>query len=281
MGSFGKFRKAGGRATVAGSSGQIQFNDDGSLAGDSGLTFVSSTDELNVGFVQLTAEQGSAPADPGAGNGGYLYTKADGKVYWRSNDIGETDLTVGATSVAGSDTQLQYNNGGSAGGASNLVYNDSNGYLGVGASGGALTHRLTLPNTSDVGGRVKANAFVTYSSKRYKDTIQKIENPLDILDKINGVTYQWKDSGRSDIGFIAEDVGKILPCVVDYEKNGVDAIAMDYTRINAVLVEAVKEQTKIIFSQKKQLDKLTDLLETLNNSQKDKFKSVITLLKDN
>jgi chemotaxis protein histidine kinase CheA len=123
---------------------------------------------------------------------------------------------------------------------------------------------------------------------------------MELINKIDGVTYKWNDSGRTDIGFIAEDVGKVLPCVVDYEENGVDAMAMDYTRINAVLVEAAKQQDralrqqatalqdqkkayekqqKMISMQKEQLDKLTNLFETLTISQKDKFKSMLGLLK--
>jgi hypothetical protein len=276
---FGKFRKAVVSVAIGGSDTQVQFNDDGSLAGDAGLTYAKGTDELDVGLIQLKAEQGSTPADPGAGNGGFLYTKADGKVYWRSNDLGETDLTTGATSVAGSDTQLQYNNGGSGGGAADLSYNDSNGYFGIGSSGGSVTHRVTLPNTDGVAGRIKANAYVTYSSKRYKNNIKNIQNPMEIINKIDGVTYKWNDSGRTDIGFIAEDVGKTLPCVVDYEPNGVDAMAMDYTRINAVLVEAVKEQNKILEAQKKKIDGLVELFGNLAAHQKKKFKLISSLLK--
>lgn len=279
MGSFGKFRKGTVSVAVGGGDTQVQFNDEGSLAGDAGLTYSKATDELDVGRLQLKVEQGTAPADPGAGNGGFLYTKADGKVYWRSNDLGETDLTAGGTSVAGSDTQLQYNNGGSAGGTADLSYNDSNGYFGVGSSGVSVTHRVTLPNTDGAAGRVKANAYVTYSSKRYKNDIKSIQNPMEIINKIDGVTYKWNDSGRTDIGFIAEDVGKTLPCVVDYEPNGVDAMAMDYTRINAVLVEAVKEQNKILEAQKKKIDGLVELFGNLAAHQKKKFKLISSLLK--
>ena len=74
----------------------------------------------------------------------------------------------------------------------------------------------------------------------------RIKDPIGIINNIEGVTYDWKDSGYSDIGFVAEEVGKVVPCVVDYEENGVDAIAMDYTRLNAILVEAVKAQDKKI-----------------------------------
>jgi hypothetical protein len=41
---------------------------------------------------------------------------------------------------------------------------------------------------------------------------------------------------------IAEDVGKVIPEVVAYEENGIDAQSLDYARLTAVLVEAVKEQ---------------------------------------
>jgi len=322
MGSFGKFSKGatrggggGGSGTPGGSNTQVQFNDGGSFGGDAGLTYDKATDELDVGMIQITTERVSTPSDPGAGNGGFLYTKADGKVYWRSNDMGETDLTLGgASSVAGSTTQIQYNSGGSLAGAAGLSYVNSSGYLGVGATGADITHRLTLPNTDGVAGRVKANAYVTYSSKRYKHGVESIKNPIDLINKISGVTYKWNDTGRKDIGFIAEDVGKVLPMVVDYEKNGVDAIAMDYTRINAVLVEAVKDQhkalegqtktlerqrdmlvqnresmlsqNKIIEDQQKkitvqgeQLDKLVDLLGALTENQKQKFNEISKVLK--
>ena len=36
------------------------------------------------------------PGDPGGGNGGYLYAKADGNPYWRSNEIAETSLVSAA-----------------------------------------------------------------------------------------------------------------------------------------------------------------------------------------
>jgi hypothetical protein len=266
MGGFGKFKKSFTSKTLS--------------QGDAGLSYSPDKDELDVGYIQLKGEQANAPAQPPDGDGGFIYSKGDGKVYWRSNEIEEVDLTAaGSGGTAGSDTQLQYNNDGAAGGASNLAYNDSTGYLGMGASGGDVTHRLTLPNTDGVGGRVKANAYVTYSSKRYKNTVQSIENPIELLNKIEGVTYKWNDSGRTDIGFIAEEVGKVLPCVVDYEKNGVDAIAMDYTRINAVLVEAVKEQNKILEQQSKQLEGLKKLFGDIATDQKEKFKSILTLLK--
>jgi len=58
---------------------------------------------------------------------------------------------------------------------------------------------------------------------------------------LRGVTYDWKESGKHDIGLIAEEVGEVIPEIVAYEKNGVDAKSVDYSRLVAVLIEAVKE----------------------------------------
>lgn len=45
---------------------------------------------------------------------------------------------------------------------------------------------------------------------------------------------------------IAEEVGQVIPEVVSFEENGVDAKAVDYARLVAVLIEAIKEQQKEI-----------------------------------
>ena len=63
-------------------------------------------------------------------------------------------------------------------------------------------------------------------------------------------------TGKHDIGLIAEDVGQVVPEVVKYEENGVDAQSVDYARLTALLIEAVKEQQKTIDELKSELDDL-------------------------
>ena len=135
------------------------------------------------------------------------------------------------------------------------------GKVGVGSfSRGGVTHGLTLPNTADVTGKVKANAFVTYSSISLKDNICNIENPIDMLNKIQGVTFNWKVNDKKDIGFIAEHVGESMPEIVEWKENEVDAHGMDYTKLVPVLVEAIKEQQEEIANLRDTLDKLKRLL---------------------
>jgi hypothetical protein len=52
---------------------------------------------------------------------------------------------------------------------------------------------------------------------------------------------------------IAEEVGAVVPEVVTYEKNGKDAAGVDYGRLTALLIEATKEQQKLIQQQQEQI----------------------------
>ena len=53
-----------------------------------------------AGVVHISGEQAETPAAPADADGGLLYTKADGKPYWRSNEVAETDLSTGASTEA-------------------------------------------------------------------------------------------------------------------------------------------------------------------------------------
>lgn len=91
-----------------------------------------------------------------------------------------------------------------------------------------------------------ADAWTTYSSRRWKTDIRTLDNSLARVLSLRGVSYKWKESGRSDIGLIAEEVGQVIPEIVEYEQNGIDARSVDYTRIVPLLIEATKEQQKTI-----------------------------------
>lgn len=79
------------------------------------------------------------------------------------------------------------------------------------------------------------------SSKRWKHNINNIKDPLQKLEQLRGVTFDWDQDhgGHHDIGLIAEEVGKVLPEIVNYEANGIDAIGLDYSKLSPLLVESV------------------------------------------
>jgi hypothetical protein len=142
------------------------------------------------------------------------------------------------------------------------VYIDSN--LGIGVAEDDITHAITLPDNSDASGQIKANAYLTYSSIRYKKEVKPLVDPLETLKKLDGVSYVWKDTGKLDYGFIAEEVGKVLPEIVEFAQDGEHVNSMDYIRIISFLVEGVKAQDKKIINLEKKLDLLAEKLDKIN-----------------
>jgi hypothetical protein len=84
--------------------------------------------------------------------------------------------------------------------------------------------------------------FNTTSSKRWKKNIQTIKGALSKVKRLRGISYDQKENDKCTIGLVAEEVGEVIPEIVTYEENGKDARGLDYSRLVAVLIEAVKEQ---------------------------------------
>lgn len=96
------------------------------------------------------------------------------------------------------------------------------------------------------------------SSIRWKKNIVEIDNPLEILAELRGVYFDWDEEhgGGHDVGMIAEEVGKVLPEIVVYEENGIDADGMDYSKLTPLLVEVAKAQQKLIDQLEKRVEEL-------------------------
>ena len=91
-----------------------------------------------------------------------------------------------------------------------------------------------------VTGDMTASGNVTaYSDERLKDNIETIENGLSKVEQLRGVTYTRDD--REEIGVIAQEVEKILPEIVLTADDEMGTKSVDYSRLTAVLIEAVKD----------------------------------------
>lgn len=99
-----------------------------------------------------------------------------------------------------------------------------------------------MENLEAVFNTVTTTSLTETSSRRFKTDVRPIDGASSLLAQLNGVRYRWSETGRPDLGFIAEDVGKVLPELVRYEENGTDAKSLDYSHLTAVLVEALKEE---------------------------------------
>lgn len=109
-----------------------------------------------------------------------------------------------------------------------------------------------------------AGDVVAYASSdiRFKNNITPITNALNKINKIGGYTFEWneishKETGKKDIGVIAQEVEEILPEIVDTRDNGYKAV--DYSKLTALLIQSVKEQQVII-------NDLKSRIETLENN---------------
>ncbi|RJQ15869.1 tail fiber domain-containing protein [Candidatus Woesearchaeota archaeon] len=138
------------------------------------------------------------------------------------------------------------------GAGSRGVYSMSSNGIGVEGSG----------TTNDFYASGTGTNYGAASSIRWKSDVKEIDDALDTVTKIRGVTFTWdkEHGGQEDMGFIAEEVGKEIPEIVSYEENGVDAVAVDYGAITPVLVEAIKE----LKAENDELKKRVDALEKKN-----------------
>ena len=99
----------------------------------------------------------------------------------------------------------------------------------------------------DNSGTVTSATFLYSSDAALKEDIQTIENPLEKVQALRGVSYKWKNTGKKDIGLVADEVEEVLPeLVVENEHK-----QMDYGHMIGLLVEAIKEQQKEIEALKK------------------------------
>ena len=105
------------------------------------------------------------------------------------------------------------------------------------------------------------NGTVTqYSDSRLKDNIITIDGALDKVNQLRGVYYNRTDINTSErqIGLVAQEVESIVPEVVHTANDELNTKSISYAQLNALLVEAIKEQQTII-------DDLKSRIETLEN----------------
>ncbi|MDB4830780.1 tail fiber domain-containing protein [Paracoccaceae bacterium] len=103
------------------------------------------------------------------------------------------------------------------------------------------TERLEVTN-----GTITANGtFNNTSDERLKKNVKPIQNALADICQLEGVTFDWKDTGEHGQGFIAQQVEPIIPEIVKTdEDDGMKSV--NYVGLIGHLVEAIKtQQTQI------------------------------------
>jgi len=162
-------------------------------------------------------------------------------------------------------------------GAGTAVFtlDDATGYVGIGCN----TPQYALHVIGDIASSATVrttNALVTgaitaCSDFRYKKEISPLNNSLHNVLNLSGVTYFWKTdefpnkkfSADRQIGVIAQEVEKIYPELVFTDIDGYKSV--DYSRFTPILLEAMKEQQKLIEQQKTELETQKRMLYQIQN----------------
>ena len=125
------------------------------------------------------------------------------------------------------------------------------GYLYVNSSNniGLLNNSGSWILQCDSSGNATFTGNVTaYSDARLKTNVNTIDNALDIVDQLRGVSFDWIESGKHSIGVIAQEVEKVLPELVVTQEISTtehpeekEVKSVDYGKMVGVLINAIKE----------------------------------------
>jgi hypothetical protein len=102
---------------------------------------------------------------------------------------------------------------------------------------------LIISGDLQVTGVVTATDFDAASDFNLKTNIKSIDNPIEKVMQLNGVTFTWKESNQDSIGVIAQEVENVFPELVRQSETHK---SVNYNGLIGVLIEVVKDQQKQI-----------------------------------
>ena len=144
---------------------------------------------------------------------------------------------------------LQIANGTTSGLTKRFQLNHSNGFVSLG--------NINPSYALDVSGTIRASAdVIAYSDKRVKENIVTINNALEKVTKLRGVSYNRKDTDDKSkkIGVIAQEVLDVVPEIVQLDDN--DRYSVAYGNMAGLFIEAIKDLKSEINDLKQQIKEL-------------------------
>ena len=133
-------------------------------------------------------------------------------------------------------------------------------YIGTGSAANngseSISNKFSLSSSGVLTVSGDVIAYGSPSDAKYKENVKPIENALDKVMDLEGVSFDWKENNeildiKEDIGFIAQDVQKVIPELVRENEEG--NLSLRYQGLIPVLLEAMKEQQKQIDDLKAQM----------------------------
>lgn len=202
------------------------------------LVLRGSSGQISVGAITAASASlsGNITASGFLVSGSSGFLKADGTVdtteYLSNGNIKNPQITF---TTAGS--------GFSIGATQSFTLNQAGAAtiaLSINSSSGNTGNTLVFRNSNgDFSARdINAQNFNTTSDATLKTDIFKVDNALDILESISGVSFKWKQNGEKSMGIIAQEVEEVLPELIN---NSNSYKSVNYNGLIAVLIESIKE----------------------------------------
>jgi hypothetical protein len=166
--------------------------------------------------------------------------------------------TITATTFSGSLANTLTLNTSGTGLSGSTTYNNS------GAATFTVASNATSANTASTivardgsgnftAGTITATNFNSTSDINLKENIKQVESASELVSKLEGVHFSWKETGKETIGVIAQQIEEHLPQLV---QTGDTHKTVNYNGLIGVLIEAVKEQGAQIASLQGELNEL-------------------------
>ena len=206
----------------------------------------ASLTSLNAGNISsgtLAIARGGTNSSATPTNGGIAYGTGSAYAFTAAGTSGQVLTSSGAGAPTWADA---------AGGGGFSVTNDTSTNstyypVFVDTTSGDPTQTSvssTKLNFNPSSGNFSATQFTSLSDKTKKTNIRPVENALEITKQLEGVRFDWIDNDKPSVGLIAQDVEKVLPELVETSGDGTKSVS--YGNIIGVLIEAIKEQQKLI-----------------------------------
>jgi hypothetical protein len=167
----------------------------------------------------------------------------------------------------GFSTRIQSVNAGISFQGGNFISGIADSFMFMDASGRLGIHKIPTVDL-DVTGNIRCTSLTQTSSAAFKDKVTPLAPGLNELLQLRPVSYVWNDKaprdsrGKHDLGFIAEEVEKVLPDAVAKDPSGA-AVGIDYSRITVLAVNAIKEQQARHEADREEIRSLRERLEKL------------------
>jgi endosialidase-like protein len=144
-----------------------------------------------------------------------------------------------------------------------IGYNSNTFYFADATGGGDVIHPSVV-----MLGNAFASAFLYSSDARLKESVTTLKDGFSKVLALRPVSFTWKEEAVNeggDIGFIAQEVEKIVPEVVHTDAHGLKSV--DYPKLVPLLVKAIQEQQADNERQQRDIDALKTDIATLRSTR--------------